>query len=180
MANINKIPLPEKIKIKLKELGLDEKDIDNENAIHVALYQQALKGNVSAINQILKLFETEETTEDRNFDITKEVKKEEKKFKKILENLPENQKKANYDFIHQLAFQSVTLKHLSEDIAKNGVKEKYKNGNNQWGYKDRTEVKTYNNMFKNYQSAMKQLNDLLINNNIEPDDDFDSFGSNDN
>ncbi len=46
------------------------------------------------------------------------------------------------------------------------------------GYKDRTEVKTYNNMFKNYQSAMKQLNEIIIANQPkeEYDDGFDSFG----
>lgn len=43
------------------------------------------------------------------------------------------------------------------------------------GYKDRAEVKTYNNMFKNYQSAMKQLNDLITNNGTAYDDDFDKF-----
>lgn len=44
------------------------------------------------------------------------------------------------------------------------------------GYKDRTEVKTYNNMFKNYQSAMKQLNDLLTQQGTSYDDEFDKFG----
>ena len=43
------------------------------------------------------------------------------------------------------------------------------------GYKDRAEVKTYNNMFKNYQSAMKQLNDLLIQSGTSYNDDFDNF-----
>lgn len=33
-------------------------------------------------------------------------------------------------------------------------------------------------MFKNYQSAMKQLNDLIINNNGTIDDGFDDFGVN--
>ena len=58
------------------------------------------------------------------------------------------------------------LRHLSNYIAIHGVKEKYKNGNNQWGWKDRTEVKTYNNMMKSYQSCMKQLNDLMANNYV--------------
>ena len=40
------------------------------------------------------------------------------------------------------------------------------------GYKDRTEVKTYNNMFKNYQSAMKQLNELLLANGSYYKDGF--------
>lgn len=43
------------------------------------------------------------------------------------------------------------------------------------GYKDRAEVKTYNNMFKNYQSAMKQLNDLMMQQGTNYDDEFDKF-----
>ena len=31
-------------------------------------------------------------------------------------------------------------------------------------------------MFKNYQSAIKQFNELLLSNSIDPTDDFDSFG----
>ena len=63
-----------------------------------------------------------------------------------------------------------------EKNGKNGVKEKYKNGANQWGYKDRSEVKTYNNMIKSYQSCMKQLNDLMLANNVGVENDgFDEF-----
>lgn len=176
MANVKKIPIPEAVKTKLLGLGISEEDINNETAIIVSLYQQALKGNVSAIDKIQKMFETPEKKEDKINDITKEVEKEEKKILKTLDRLSKEQIEANKDFIHQLAFQSVTLKNLADDIAKNGVKEKYYNGANQWGYKDRTEVKTYNNMFKNYQSAVKQLNELIANTIGNYNDGFDSFG----
>lgn len=177
MADIDNIPIPDQVKEKLRKLGIKEKDVDNETAILVSLYQQALKGNVSAINKIQKLFDTPEKEEEKVKDITADVKKEKRRILKALNSLTPEQLDANKDFIHQLAFQSVTLKNLSDDIAKNGVKEKYKNGANQWGYKDRTEVKTYNNMFKNYQSAMKQLNELLQNSNgTLYDDGFESFG----
>lgn len=177
MADIVNIPIPDQVKEKLRKLGIKEKDVDNETAILVSLYQQALKGNVSAIDKIQKLFDTPEKEEEKVKNITADVKKEERRILKALNSLTPKQLDANKDFIHQLAFQSVTLKNLSDDIAKNGVKEKYKNGANQWGYKDRTEVKTYNNMFKNYQSAMKQLNELLQNSNgTLYDDGFESFG----
>lgn len=177
MADIVNIPIPDQVKEKLRKLGIKEKDVDNETAILVSLYQQALKGNVSAIDKIQKLFDAPEKEEEKVKDITADVKKEEKRIFNTLKSLTPEQINANKDFIHQLAFQSVTLKNLSDDIAKNGVKEKYKNGANQWGYKDRTEVKTYNNMFKNYQSAMKQLNELLQNSNgTLYNDGFDSFG----
>lgn len=178
MADIAKIPIPEQVKDKLRGLGIEEEKIDNETTVLVALYQQALKGNVSAIDKIQKMFKNTEIKEDDTTkDITEDVTKEEERIMETLSGMTEELKIANKDFIHQLAFQSVTLKNLADDIAKNGVKEKYYNGANQWGYKDRTEVKTYNNMFKNYQSAMKQLNDLIVSiGGATQSDDFDSFG----
>lgn len=131
MASIE-IPVPEQVRTRLLTLGIDEKDIDNQMAIYVSLYQQALKGNVNACTQYLKLFSTEEKEEEQAKDITKEVAEEEKRITKSLSVLPKEIITANKDFIHQLAFQSVTLRNLSDDIAKNGVKEKYKNGANQW------------------------------------------------
>lgn len=169
------IPVPEQVRERLLALGIDEQNIDNQMAIYVSLYQQALKGNVNACLQYLKLFATEEQPKEESRDITKDVKQEEQNITKSLSCLPKEILKANKDFIHQLAFQTVTLKALSDDISKNGVKEKYKNGANQWGYKDRAEVKTYNNMFKNYQSAMKQLNDLMLQQGTNYDDEFDKF-----
>jgi len=174
---IDSIEIPDNMKAKLKSLGFKDEEINNETAVMVSLYQQALKGNVSAIKTINKMFtSTDEKESDEDKDITKDVQKEEKRLLKIIDKLTKEQIDANKDFIHNLAFMSVTLKNLSNDIAKNGVKERYKNGANQWGYKDRTEVKTYNNMFKNYQSAMKQFNELLELNNINTNDDFDTFG----
>lgn len=169
------IPIPNKIKNQLIELGIDESEIDNETALAVSLYQQALKGNVSAIDKVQKMIKAPEQEEEKVKDITKEVEKEEKRIFKMLDKLPDEQKEANKDFVHQIAFQNITLKYLADDIAKNGVKEKYCNGANQWGYKDRTEVKTYNNMFKNYQSAIKQLNELILENGISMNDGFEDF-----
>jgi len=178
---IDNIEIPDSIKAKLQSLGLKDEDINNEAAVIVSLYQQAIKGNVSAAKYIQELVSTPDKSqqkEDQEIkkDITKDVQKEEKRLLKIISNLSKEQIDANKDYIHNLAFMSVTLKNLSDDKAKNGVKEQYKNVANQWGYKDRTEVKTYNNMFKNYQAAMKQFNELLIMNNISVSDEFDSFG----
>ena len=175
---INEILIPDKIKEQLKKLGIKEDDINNETAVTVALFQQALKGNVSAINTINKMFvEDDNETPRKEKDITNLVKEEEKKIKKNLKDLTLEQIKINEDLIHNVAFMAVTLRNLANEISKNGVKERYKNGANQWGYKDRTEVKTYNNMFKNYQSAIKQLNELLPEAKLQDDGfDNDNFG----
>lgn len=177
MAEVINIPMPDAVKAKLLQFGIKEDDIDTKSAMIVSLYKQALEGNVSAIKEMNKMLnQVEEKQEEKIQDITKKVQAEEKRIRKSLSKLSKEVLEANRDFIHQLAFQSIQLKELADDIARNGVKEKYYNGANQWGYKDRAEVKTYNNMFKNYQSAMKQLNDLLVTKATVYTDDFDSFG----
>lgn len=174
---IKDIPLNIQQKEKLIALGFKEEDITNQTLIDITLWKQALNGNVTALNTVKKMLEAkEEEPEETSQDITKEVNAEEKKLIKTLDKLTATQLDINKELIHNIAFQSVTLRHLADDIAKNGVKEKYKNGANQWGYKDRAEVKTYNNMIKNYQSCMKQINDLIVNNyGTGEHDEFDEF-----
>lgn len=160
-----KIVLTDKQKEQLKLLGLKEEEMTPETLLNIKLYQQALKGNVSAANSIKSSLQSNADDEkEETEDITKEVEDEEQKIIKLLDGLSKEVLNINRELIHNVAFQSVQLRHLSNYIATHGVKEKYKNGNNQWGYKDRTEVKTYNNMMKSYQSCMKQLNDLFNNN----------------
>lgn len=162
-----KISLTEKQKDQLRELGFDEKDMTPETLVNIKMYQEALKGSVSAANAIKNVLnQGSEDKEESIEDLSKEVAQEEKKIIKTLDGLSNQVLEINKELIHNVAFQSVQLRHLSNYIAIHGVKEKYKNGNNQWGWKDRTEVKTYNNMMKSYQSCMKQLNDLLATNYI--------------
>lgn len=169
------ISLTEKQKEQLSQLGFKEEEMTPELLVNIKLYQQALNGNVSAINSVKNILTNKEDEDiEKIVDLSKEVNKEEKKIKEILKGLSKEILEINQELIHNVAFQSVQLRHLSDYIAKHGVKEKYKNGNNQWGYKDRTEVKTYNNMMKSYQSCMKQLTDIIQNNQII-EDDFDSW-----
>lgn len=118
-----------------------------------------------------------ETKNEQNVTIANnsdKIKAKEKIILKSLDGLSAEQVQINRDLVRNIAFMSVTLEDLANDIAINGVKEKYMNGANQYGYKDRTEVKTYNNMFKNYQSSLKQLNDL-VGKKITFEDEFDAF-----
>lgn len=158
------ITLTDKQKEQLKQLGISEEEMTPETLINVKLYLEALNGNVSAINSIRSLFNSnEEGVEESIEDLSKEVEQAEKKLIKNYEGLSKEKLELNKELIHNTAFQQVQLRHLSNYIALHGVKEKYKNGNNQWGWKDRTEVKTYNNMMKSYQTCIKQLNDLMDN-----------------
>ena len=174
---IDKLPIPDSVYNQLLNFGIPANEINNETALTVSLYLQAMKGNVSAINELKKeLADQEELKKEKIKDISKDIVKEEKRILAMLDKLTDQEKEINKEFIHNIAFLSVNLKNLSQDIAKNGYKEKYKNGVNQYGYKDRTEVKTYNAMFKNYQSAMKQLNDLILSHEShDEEDDFDRF-----
>ena len=124
MPNIGNMPIPQQVKDKLQNLGIAEEDINNETVVLYSLFTQALQGNVSAITQVQKLFNDKEEEPEETKDITKEVEKEEQRILKDLTSLTEEQLKANKDFIHQIAFMSVQLKNLADDIAKNRSKRK--------------------------------------------------------
>lgn len=89
------------------------------------------------------------------------IEKEKKKMNKIFSKVAKNKKTIVEKLIDNVTFMSVTLDELKEDIKIYGVKETYKNGSNQFGFKESIESKTYNTMLKNYMNAVKQLIDLL-------------------
>lgn len=105
----------------------------------------------------------------------KRIKKEISKFKKILKNLDEDKKKILEKLIENVAFMAVTLEELQEQIKEKGCIEKYKNGENQYGYKESTESKVYNSTIKNYNTCIRQLLDQLPKNEKPPEDDFGTF-----
>ena len=100
------------------------------------------------------------------------IKKEKQKMNKIFSKVDKNKKTIVEKLIENVAFMSVTLDDLKEDIKTYGVKETYMNGSNQFGFKESIESKTYNTMLKNYMNAVKQLIDLL------PDEEKKNAGEN--
>ena len=102
----------------------------------------------------------------KNYKINdKKIKNEKKNLLKILSKIDENLLKMADSLIENIAFMCVILDGLIETIKKNGVKEFYRNGQNQFGYKKTVEVDIYNIMQKNYQSSMKILIDMLMKDN---------------
>ena len=89
------------------------------------------------------------------------IEKEKKKINKLFAKIDKNKQAVVEKLIDNVAFMSVTLDELKEDIKMYGVKETYMNGSNQFGFKESIESKTYNTMLKNYMNAIKQLIDLL-------------------
>lgn len=95
-------------------------------------------------------------------DQSKEIKKQVAKFKKLFKPLlDDNTYHVAEGLICNVAFMSVTLTVLQQDIAENGVTETYLNGPNQTGRKESTSVKVYNNMIKSYTTAVKSLIALI-------------------
>ncbi len=108
----------------------------------------------------------------------KSIEEVRKKFEKLYVTSDEKKQALILSLIEEASFMSVTLNDLKQQINEDGIKEKYKNGKNQWGYKDSVEVKSYNTMVKNYTSVIKQLNDILPSSeNINPEDEFDKFNN---
>ena len=63
------LSLPFKSKKQLnfiKELGIEENDIDNQMALIVAMYGKALKGDVQAFNTIREVVQDEKTVKDED------------------------------------------------------------------------------------------------------------------
>ncbi len=105
------------------------------------------------------------------------IENERQRLLKLFEKLPKNRLELAKGLIENAAFMSVTLQDLIKAINDEGVKEKYKNGKNQYGYKDSVESKAYDKMIKNYNSIIKQLNDMMPKDIGTPQDDgFESFG----
>ena len=65
----------------------------------------------------------------------KKIKKEKQKLKKIFNKIDKNRQTIVEKLIDNVAFMSITLDELKEDIKKYGVKETYMNGSNQFGFK---------------------------------------------
>lgn len=103
--------------------------------------------------------------------------KQRKKVLKILkqkfQKIGENKLKIVEKLIESAAFMAVELTEMEKIISANGVTEEYTNGQYQKGIKKSATVEVYNTMMKNYTSVIKQLCDLL------PEDDFGTSKSGD-
>lgn len=110
----------------------------------------------------------EETTDLQKKEKEKRIKKE---IARLRKNWHEKGKqidevtKKMLDFaeplIKNLAFMTVTMADLKDQINEEGCVVEYKNGENQYGTKKNPAVETYNAMFKNYTAAYKTLADMI-------------------
>lgn len=64
----------------MKELGIEDNDIDNQMALIVAMYGKALKGDVQAFNTIREVVQDEKTVKDESrIQIVNDLPNEEEK-----------------------------------------------------------------------------------------------------
>lgn len=124
---------------------------------------------------------------DKEINKEKRIRKEIAKLKRNWKKkgqIPDELTKKLMDFcmpiIQNLAFMTVTLEDLKEEINRDGCTVEYKNGENQYGTKKNPAVETYNTMIKNYTVLYKQLFDMIpkpeeYERDREEDDGFDDF-----
>lgn len=81
--------------------------------------------------------------------------------KKDIELLPESKKERAMALLAKAEFMEGELQKLEKLIAKKGWVEQYQNGANQKGFKKCTEGETYIALSKNYAGIMRQIEDLV-------------------
>lgn len=113
-------------------------------------------------------------------DKNKRIKKEISRLKRLFRKIDENKKKLVFATIEDVAFMTVTMQDLRENIIRAGTTVRYKNGENQYGTKQSPDAQLYLQMSQKQTQAMKILVDCLpktekVKNT--PEDDFDDFVS---
>ena len=103
--------------------------------------------------------DTQNIDESEKEERNKRIKKEMRKLIKIFKDADVDEDKRRYlaNAISNLAFMSVLLEDLQQDILEKGYTEHYKNGENQYGTKDSTAVKIYNVTLRNFNALIKTL-----------------------
>ena len=107
----------------------------------------------------------------------KRIKKEINRLKKLFKEIDENKKKLVQTTIEDVAFLTVTMQDLRENIVREGTTVTYKNGENQYGTKQSPDAQLYLQMSQKQTQAMKILIDCMPKTpaSTVKDDGFDDF-----
>lgn len=89
------------------------------------------------------------------------VASETRRLNRLFKGIDEKKKKVAEGLIERAAHQRVTLEDLADDIDKNGMTEKFSQGDQEPYDRKRPAADLYNTMNTSYQKAVKQLIDLL-------------------
>lgn len=94
-------------------------------------------------------------------DKTKRIEKEIRRLKRLFKDIDENKKKLAFTTIEDVAFMTITMQDLREQIIREGTTVEYKNGENQYGTKQSPDAQLYLQMSQKQTAAMKILMDCL-------------------
>ena len=105
------------------------------------------------------------------------VASETRRLNRLFKNIDDKKKKVAEGLIERAAHQRVTLEDLADDIDKNGMTEKFSQGDQEPYDRKRPAADLYNKMNTSYQKAIKQLIDLLPKDEqpMVKDDGFNAF-----
>lgn len=130
-------------------------------------------------------FEKEECRREAEYDSVsgylekqKRIKKEVNRLRKLFKEIDENKKKLVDSTIADVAFLTITMEDLREQIVRQGTTVEYKNGENQYGVKQSPDAQLYLQMSQKQTQAMKILVDCLPKNQsrqVVREDEFDVF-----
>ena len=106
------------------------------------------------------------------------IKKEANRLKRLFKDIDANKKKLVFTTIDDVAFMTITMADLRENITREGTTVEYKNGENQYGTKQSPDAQLYLQFSQKCTQAMKILVDCLPKTEKikpMPEDDFDDF-----
>ena len=93
---------------------------------------------------------------------SKRIKKEERRLNQIFVSVPDNKKKTVEGLIKRAAFMRASLEDFEADLDQDGFVEMFRQGDRQEPYERKRPVADlYNTMNTSYQKIIKQLTDLL-------------------
>ena len=108
----------------------------------------------------------------------KQIKKEISRLRRLFKDIDENKKKLVNTTIEDIAFMTVTMQELRDNIVRTGTTVKYQNGANQFGTKQSPDAQLYLQMSQKQTQAMKILLDCMPKTEKKitvPEDDFEDF-----
>lgn len=108
---------------------------------------------------------------------SKRIKKEERRLNQVFVDVPENKKKTVEGLIKRAAFMRASLEDFEADLDQDGFVELFRQGERQDPYERKRPVADlYNTMNTSYQKIIKQLTDLLPEENRESDELLEFLG----
>ena len=103
------------------------------------------------------------------------IEAEREKLASLFSEISDDQQKVAARLIERIAFMTITLEILEDDIKRKGPTYKFQQGNQKM-YVENPSQKSYNTMINRYTAACKELFNLLPKSNQKDDGDgFDDF-----